>query len=49
MEGDQKEAFGTAEWKERIEKWKTRQEKRGLVSKDNQGGNKDDGEEDDFL
>ncbi|KAK4797017.1 hypothetical protein SAY86_029343 [Trapa natans] len=49
MERDQKEAFGTEEWKERLEKWKIRQEKRGLINKDDQGGNKEDGEEDDFL
>ncbi|XP_031402696.1 cellulose synthase A catalytic subunit 7 [UDP-forming] isoform X1 [Punica granatum] len=47
MEGDQKEVLGNAEWKERLEKWKIKQEKRGLVSKDD--GNKDDGEDDDFL
>ncbi|KAA8543409.1 hypothetical protein F0562_021096 [Nyssa sinensis] len=46
FEGD-KEAYTSAEWKERVEKWKTRQEKRGLVNKDD-GGN-DQGEEDDLL
>lgn len=49
MDGDQKEALGNAEWKERLEKWKIRQEKRGLMSNDDQGRHKDDGEEDDFL
>ncbi|KAA8550716.1 hypothetical protein F0562_002400 [Nyssa sinensis] len=34
FEGDQEEAYNNAEWKERVEKWKTRQEKKGLVSKD---------------
>ena len=46
FEGD-KEIYGSAEWKERVEKWKVRQEKRGLVSSDN-GGN-DQPEEDDYL
>nr|GEV25637.1 cellulose synthase A catalytic subunit 4 [UDP-forming] [Tanacetum cinerariifolium] len=36
------------EWKDRVQKWKTRQEKRGLVTKSDAGGN-DPGEEDDFL
>ncbi|KAI4331546.1 hypothetical protein MLD38_029729 [Melastoma candidum] len=43
----EKEAYENAEWQERIEKWKIRQEKRGLVTKD--AGDKDDGEEDEFL
>ncbi|TYH57003.1 hypothetical protein ES332_D08G059600v1 [Gossypium tomentosum] len=46
LEGD-KEIYGSEEWKERVEKWKVRQEKRGLVSNDN-GGN-DPPEEDDYL
>ncbi|XVF21523.1 hypothetical protein REPUB_Repub12eG0097200 [Reevesia pubescens] len=46
FEGD-KEIYGSAEWKERVEKWKVRQEKRGLVSNDD-GGN-DQAEEDDYL
>ncbi|KAK4771220.1 hypothetical protein SAY87_031752 [Trapa incisa] len=41
--------FGNDEWKERLQKWKVRQEKRSLISKDDLGGNKDNGEEDDFL
>lgn len=45
--GAELEGEGNAEWKERIEKWKIRQEKRGLVSKDD-GGN-GDGEEDEYL
>nr|ABY25278.1 cellulose synthase [Eucalyptus grandis] len=45
--GAELEGEGNAEWKERIEKWKIRQEKRGLVGKDD-GGN-GDGEEDDYL
>ncbi|CDP03783.1 unnamed protein product [Coffea canephora] len=47
-EDDQKETYSTSEWKERVEKWKTRQEKRGLVTKLDDGGN-DPGDEDDFL
>ncbi|XP_044493658.1 cellulose synthase A catalytic subunit 4 [UDP-forming] [Mangifera indica] len=46
LEGE-KEAYTSAEWQERVEKWKIRQEKRGLVTKDD-GGN-DQGDEDDFL
>nr|BAK18576.1 cellulose synthase catalytic subunit [Eucalyptus globulus] len=45
--GAELEGEGNAEWKERIEKWKIRQEKRGLVSKDD-GGN-GDGEEDEMA
>ena len=36
------------EWKERVEKWKARQEKKGLVSRDGGGGDDHD-EEDDIL
>ncbi|KAG6658842.1 cellulose synthase A catalytic subunit 4 [UDP-forming]-like [Carya illinoinensis] len=46
FEGE-KEVFSNAEWKERVEKWKVRQEKRGLVSKDD--GNNDQGDDDDYL
>ncbi len=46
FEGE-KEGYTNAEWKERVEKWKVRQEKKGLVSKDD--GNNDQGEEDDYL
>ncbi|KAJ4822752.1 Cellulose synthase A catalytic subunit 4 [UDP-forming] [Turnera subulata] len=46
MEGE-KETFSNEEWNERVEKWKVRQEKRGLVSKDD-GGN-DEGDDDEFL
>lgn len=46
LEGE-KEFYSNEEWKERVEKWKVRQEKRGLVNKDE---SKDDqGEEDDYL
>ncbi|XP_059660298.1 cellulose synthase A catalytic subunit 4 [UDP-forming]-like [Cornus florida] len=43
----EKEAYTDAEWKERVEKWKTRQEKRGLLSKDD-GENNDQGDEDEY-
>lgn len=46
LEGE-KEFYSNAEWKERVEKWKVRQEKRGLVNKDE--GKDDQGEEDDYL
>ncbi|KAE8672089.1 Cellulose synthase A catalytic subunit 7 [Hibiscus syriacus] len=46
LEGE-KEMYGSAEWKERVEKWKVRQEKRGLISNDNAGN--DFPEEDDYL
>ncbi|KAJ0967529.1 hypothetical protein J5N97_024446 [Dioscorea zingiberensis] len=39
---------GNLEWKDRVEKWKAKQEKRGLISKDD-GGNDQDNEEDDVL
>lgn len=48
LEDDQKDAYSNSEWKERVEKWKTRQEKRGLMSKHDDGGN-DQGDEDEFL
>lgn len=46
FEGD-REAYTSAEWKERVEKWKVRQEKKGLVSKDD--GNTDQGDDDEYL
>ncbi|RVW53591.1 Cellulose synthase A catalytic subunit 4 [Vitis vinifera] len=45
FEGE-KDIYNNDEWKDRVEKWKTRQEKKGLISKD--GGN-DPGDDDDFL
>lgn len=50
LEDDEKEVFSNAEWKDRVEKWKTRQEKRGLVTRfdDDKGGGGGD-EDDDFL
>lgn len=50
LEDDQKESYGDAEWKERVEKWKNRQEKRGLVSKFGDGsGNDQPDDDDDYL
>ncbi|KAI3967511.1 hypothetical protein MKW92_003815 [Papaver armeniacum] len=43
----EKDMYSNAEWKERVEKWKAKQEKRGLVSKDD--GGDDQGDEDDVL
>ncbi|KAH9729165.1 cellulose synthase [Citrus sinensis] len=43
-----KEGYSSAEWQERVEKWKIRQEKRGLVTKDDGGNDQGDGD-DDFL
>lgn len=45
----EKEGYSNAEWKERIDKWKVRQEKRGLVNKDDGNNNNDQGDEDDYL
>lgn len=45
---DEKDAYGNSDqWKERVEKWKSRQEKKGLVNA--HGGENDQAEEDDFL
>ncbi|XP_068320991.1 cellulose synthase A catalytic subunit 4 [UDP-forming]-like [Pyrus communis] len=46
FEGE-KDELSNAEWEDRVEKWKVRQAKKGLVSKD--GENDDQGLEDDFL
>lgn len=46
FEGD-KEFYSNAEWQERVEKWKVRQEKRGLLNKED--GKEDQAEEDDYL
>ncbi|KAK1355855.1 Cellulose synthase [Heracleum sosnowskyi] len=43
----EKETYTNSEWKERVDKWKTRQEKRGLVGKDDSGN--DQGDEDEYL
>lgn len=44
---DMEEMYGNAEWKERVEKWKAKQEKKGLVSKED--GDHGQDEEDDIL
>ncbi|CAN6486144.1 unnamed protein product [Victoria cruziana] len=46
FEGE-KEMYGNAEWEERVEKWKARQEKKGLVQHDGKTG--DDEDADDHL
>ncbi|KAJ8431241.1 hypothetical protein Cgig2_028631 [Carnegiea gigantea] len=46
FEGE-KEAYSSLEWKERVEKWKTKQEKKGLVN--TYEAQNDQGEEDEFL
>ncbi|XP_052886679.1 cellulose synthase A catalytic subunit 4 [UDP-forming]-like isoform X2 [Gossypium arboreum] len=50
FEGD-KEIYGSAEWKERVEKWKVRQEKRGLVGNYGDAGHDqaEQEEEEDYL
>lgn len=45
FEGD-KEFYSNEEWQERVEKWKVRQEKKGLISKED--GN-DQVEDEDYL
>ncbi|KAK9039207.1 hypothetical protein V6N11_024041 [Hibiscus sabdariffa] len=49
--GGDKEIYGSAEWKDRVEKWKVRQEKRGLVSNYDAGNDQaeEDEEEEDYL
>ncbi|KAL5792692.1 hypothetical protein ACOSP7_001286 [Xanthoceras sorbifolium] len=50
FEGDhQKEAYSSGEWQERVEKWKIRQEKRGLVTKDDAANDPPADQEDDFI
>ncbi|KAL6978727.1 Cellulose synthase A catalytic subunit 4 [UDP-forming] [Sarracenia purpurea var. burkii] len=46
FEGE-KESYSNAEWKERVEKWKSRQTKRGVVTKDDAGN--DQGDEDEYI
>ncbi|KAF6156248.1 hypothetical protein GIB67_030251 [Kingdonia uniflora] len=43
----EKEIYSNVEWKERVDKWKAKQEKRGLVNKE--GGGNEQEEEDDIL
>ncbi|KAF9610958.1 hypothetical protein IFM89_026046 [Coptis chinensis] len=47
FEGE-KDVYNNVEWKERVDKWKAKQEKKGLMSKED-GGENDLGDEDDFL
>ncbi|KAL1366403.1 hypothetical protein HN51_014231 [Arachis hypogaea] len=47
IEGD-KEFYSNAEWEERVEKWKARQEKKGLLNKE-EGKDDQDEEEDEYL
>ncbi|KAE8685341.1 Cellulose synthase A catalytic subunit 9 [Hibiscus syriacus] len=47
-EGD-KEIYGNSEWKERVEKWRVRQEKRRLVSNYDAGNDQAEEEEEDYL
>jgi len=46
FDGD-KDFYSNAEWQERVEKWKVRQEKRGLLNKED--GKEDQGEDDDYM
>lgn len=46
FDGD-KDFYSNAEWQERVEKWKVRQEKRGLLNKEE--GKEDQGEDDDYM
>ncbi|KAF5204812.1 Cellulose synthase [Thalictrum thalictroides] len=48
FEGE-KDIYNNVEWKERVEKWKAKQEKKGLVNKEDAGGNDQGDEDDDFL
>ncbi|KAK7354769.1 hypothetical protein VNO80_20254 [Phaseolus coccineus] len=43
----EKDFYSNAEWQERVEKWKVRQEKRGLLNKED--GKEDQGEDDDYI
>lgn len=47
----ERDAYTDAEWKERVDKWKARQEKRGLVAKGEQTKDQDneEDEEDEYL
>ncbi|XP_057509783.1 cellulose synthase A catalytic subunit 4 [UDP-forming]-like [Actinidia eriantha] len=48
FEGEKETYTNNAEWKERVEKWKTRQEKRGMVNKDDKGNEQGD-DDDEYL
>ncbi|KAK4849241.1 hypothetical protein QYF36_022691 [Acer negundo] len=47
FEGE-REAYSNAEWQERVDKWKIRQEKRGILTKDD-NANDPPADEDDFI
>ena len=49
FEGEKETYTNNAEWKERVEKWKTRQEKRGMVTNDDEGNDQGEEEEDEYL
>ncbi|GFZ13499.1 cellulose synthase A4 [Actinidia rufa] len=49
FEGEKETYTNNAEWKERVEKWKTRQEKRGMVTNDDEGNDQGGEEEDEYL
>ncbi|KAL5711997.1 cellulose synthase (UDP-forming) [Ranunculus cassubicifolius] len=46
FEGE-KDVYNNVEWKERVDKWKAKQEKKGLLHKDDDAGGNDQGDEDD--
>ena len=48
FEGEKETYANNAEWKERVEKWKTRQEKRGMGNKDDEGNEQGD-DDDEYL
>lgn len=45
----ERDGYTDVEWKERVDKWKARQEKRGLVTKEEQTKDQDDEEEDEYM
>lgn len=45
----EREMEGNMEWKDRVEKWKVKQEKRGMMNKDGEEDNEQDNYEDEML
>ncbi|VAH04132.1 unnamed protein product [Triticum turgidum subsp. durum] len=45
----EREMEGSMEWKERIDKWKTKQEKRGKLNRDNSDDDDDDKNDDEYM
>ena len=45
----EREMEGNLEWKDRVEKWKVKQEKRGMINKDEEEDNEQDNYEDEIL